>query len=124
MQTRAKAVMFAPYTTNSELAKKLREAESSLEQLTGYKLKIVERAGSKLEDLLTRSNPWRGQDCGRSMCLLCQTKEVTGKLKTQDCSARNCVYEMWCRVCQEADEKKIDEEEKDEEEKDEEKIHL
>ena len=48
----------------------LREAKVKLESLTGYKLKVVERAGSRLEDVLKRSNPWRGEDCGREMCLL------------------------------------------------------
>ena len=55
-------MIFTPFTTNSELAKSLREAEIRLESLTGYKLKVVERAGSKLEDVLHRSDPWRGED--------------------------------------------------------------
>ena len=69
-QSKAKAVIFTPFTTNSELAKSLREAEVRLESLTGYKLKVVERAGSRLEDVLHRMNPWREEDCGREMCLL------------------------------------------------------
>ena len=36
---KVKAVIFAPYTKNSELAKKLREAEERLEVLTGYRLR-------------------------------------------------------------------------------------
>ena len=47
-QPRIKAVLFCPFTPGSILAKRLREAENSLNDLTGYKLKIVERAGSKL----------------------------------------------------------------------------
>ena len=42
---KAKAVIFTPFTTKSELAKILQEAEVRLETLTGYKLKVVERAG-------------------------------------------------------------------------------
>ena len=75
VQTKAKAVILTPFTTNSELAKSLREAEMKLESLTGYKLKVVERSGSRLEDVLHRSDPWRGEDCGREMCLLCKTNE-------------------------------------------------
>lgn len=101
--------MFAPYSTNSELAKKIKEAECKMESLTGYKPNVVERAGSKLEDLLHRSDPWRGEDCGRDRCLLCKTKEKTGKLKTQDCKKRSLVYEMWCGKCLDREEKKIEE---------------
>jgi hypothetical protein len=39
-----KSVMFVPYTKHSELATRLRESEESM---TGYKLKIVERGGTK-----------------------------------------------------------------------------
>ena len=48
-EKKVKAVLFAPYTRNSALTMKLREAEEKLATLTGYKLKIVERAGTKLE---------------------------------------------------------------------------
>ena len=74
-----KAVMFIPYTPFGGLLGKVREAEDRLHKLTGYRLKLVERSGSKLEDLLTTNNPWQGQDCGRLQCLLCSTKQKTGK---------------------------------------------
>ena len=32
--------------------------------MTGYRLKIVERGGTKLVDMLHKANPWAGQDCG------------------------------------------------------------
>ena len=52
--------MFIPFTTGSKLAKDMREAEEKLGSMTGYRLKLVEKAGVKLEDLLTKSNPWQG----------------------------------------------------------------
>ena len=48
---KVKAVIFVPYTHGSFLAKKLREAEFKLEDLTGYRLKVVERAGTTLEHI-------------------------------------------------------------------------
>ena len=102
-----KAVIFTSFTTDSELAKSIRQAEERLEVLTGYRLKVVERPGSKLEDILTKSNPWQGQDCGRQDCLLCQTKEKTGENKGQDCCKRSLVYEIWCMECKEKEEKKL-----------------
>ena len=69
---------------------------------------MVEKAGDKLEDLLTKSNPWQGMDCGRPMCLLCVTKHKTGKNLGQDCHTRNLVYETWCMSCLQRDEEEVE----------------
>ena len=50
-KTVTRAVMFVPFTPNSELAKLLRENEAQLEKITGTKLRIVERTGVKFVDL-------------------------------------------------------------------------
>ena len=88
---KVKAVMFVPHTVESGLAKQLREMEYKMEEMTGNRLKIVENSGEKLEDLLTSSNIWKGQECGRDQCLLCETKTYTGKKKRQECHRRNLV---------------------------------
>ena len=106
-QGKAKAVLFAPYTHHSTLARDLRQAELKLEELTGYKLKVVERAGMRLEDLLCKADPWQGKDCCREACLLCKTKEKTGKNKSQDCTKRSLVYEIWCLDCESKEEDRI-----------------
>ena len=62
----------------------------------------MERTGTKLQDILTRSNPWQGEDCTRKNCLLCHTKARTGKLITQECSKRNIVYETTCTTCEDS----------------------
>ena len=54
-----KAVMFVPYTRGSGLAREIREAEEKMESLTGYRLKIVERSGTSLMDILHKSNTWK-----------------------------------------------------------------
>ena len=59
MVPEVKAVMFVPFTTGSKLAKSLREAEEKLGSLTGYRLKMVEKAGDKLEDLPPSQTPGR-----------------------------------------------------------------
>ena len=107
VSARVKAVLFAPFTHNSALAKELRMAEEKLGELTGYKLKVVERAGMKLEDLLRKSDPWQGSDCYRELCLMCKTKDTTGKNKSQSCTKRSLVYEMWCLECDERENEKI-----------------
>ena len=113
-----KAAMFCPATPHSVLAKELRELEYSLEPIMGHRLKIVERAGTKLQDLLTSSNPWKGKICERDDCMLCESKKRTGKNLKQECTRRNLVYETRCYTCEERERRKIEEEEgKDEKEK-------
>ena len=80
-EERTVGVLFVPYTVEGELAKRFREAEQELGRQTGIKLKIVEKSGTKLVDLLHQADPWQGQDCGRPLCILCQTKQITGKRK-------------------------------------------
>ena len=106
------AVIFIPFTMGSRLAKSLREAEEKLGSITGYRLKVVEKAGDKLEDILTKSNPWQGLDCGRRACLLCKTKQKTQKNLSQDCHTRNLVYQTWCISCQAREEEKIEKDHK------------
>ena len=69
-----KSVMFVPYTAHSELASRLRESEEKLKGMTGYRLKIVEKVGVKLVDILHKADPWAGEQCGRKGCLMCEIK--------------------------------------------------
>ena len=80
-------------------------------------MKIVERAGVQLQNVLTHANPWRGEDCERTNCLLCTTKMSTGKFQAQDCHKRNIVYETNCLTCESKQIEEIDKLEIDEKEK-------
>ena len=53
--------MFIPHTRNSGLARELKDKETRLRELTGENVKIVERAGRKLENILTNKDPWKGR---------------------------------------------------------------
>ena len=112
-QTDPKAVVFVPYTPNSTLAKELRKIEETMMMLTGTRMKIVEKAGRQLKQLLVNSNPWAGQDCSREECLICQTREEMGEGKGKTCWRRNLLYETWCETCQLRDEKTAEEAEED-----------
>ena len=46
------SVLFVPRTPHSELARMIRRDEHTISKLSGYRIKIVERCGSKLIDLL------------------------------------------------------------------------
>ena len=89
--SKIKSVMFIPFTKHSELASRLRDNEERMEKQTGYRLKIVEKGGTKLVDILHKANPLAGEDCKRRDCLLCSTKIEEGRTNSQDCRRRNCV---------------------------------
>ena len=89
-----RTVLFVENTRGGELAKRLREVEKRTQRMTGFKTKIVEGVGSKLKNLLSNSNPWKGSHCGR-VCIPCgQPGE-----KKQDCRKRNIIYESRCIEC-------------------------
>ena len=62
-------------------------------------MKYVEKSGQNLGSILVKSNPWAGQICGRQHCLLCATKEKSGKNLSQNCSKRSITYQTWCDSC-------------------------
>ena len=102
------SVMFVPYTPGGVLAKKLRENEEKIANITKNRVKIVERTGTKLQDVLTKANPWKGIDCTRKNCLLCHTKMKTEKNENQDCHKRSLVYEIKCLTCEKRELEKIE----------------
>ena len=109
------SVIFVPHTVGSQLAKDLNEKEEKLKDITGEKVKVVEKSGIKLENILTKNNPWKGMDCKRPNCLLCMTKTLTGKQLKKDCTKRNILYEIKCLTCEERMKTSIEENEGDEE---------
>ena len=90
-------VMFIEYTEGSELARRIRDKLEKIEKVGRLKVKIVERAGDKIVDLLHRSNPWNDADCKRKDCLIC---ESTGENERKGkCKKRGVVYETYCKTC-------------------------
>ena len=102
--------MFIPNTHHIELAGELRDTEMYFEKMTDYRLKMVEKAGTKVCEMLTDSDPWSGQDCAREKCWLWETKMLTGKNKRQECTKRNLVYETYCMSCEQKDMEERDKE--------------
>ena len=61
------AVMFVQRTQDSSLVNMVRKEEETISKQAGYSVKVVERAGNKLSDLLVKSAPFGGTDCGRKV---------------------------------------------------------
>ena len=105
-----KSILFVQHTPDSGLAKELRKMIQDLKPWTRISIKVVERAGERLEDILHKSNPWEGIDCGRDDCLLCLSSSKEERKSGIDCTKRNVVYETWCQTCRDIKKKEIEKE--------------
>jgi len=87
-----------PHTENSVLAKRIRNKLKVFEEISTIRVKLVERTGEKLCDILHKSNPWEAIHCPRDDCIFCSSKDekLIGK-----CKKRNIVYETECQICKE-----------------------
>ena len=105
------SVMFCPQTPQGELAKRLREADKKLAEVTKDEVKIVERAGTKLRFLLHKSNPFDGGKikCNRDKCLICDNPLN----KKFNCGQRNVTYMTVCLKCEEDSKKSANKEQDD-----------
>ena len=74
------SVMFVQRTEGGALVNCLRKEEAVISERAGYRVKLVERAGAKLTELLVRSDPFGGQPCGREDCMPCLSKPATNKM--------------------------------------------
>ena len=97
-------IMFVPHTERSTLAKRIREKLEMLSKISSLSVRVVERSGEKVEDILHKSNPWDGEPCGREGCIFCESedKKMWGR-----CKQRNVVYENECMTCTEGEEEKL-----------------
>ena len=103
----AKAVLFIQNTKDSLLANQVREMIQSLKPWTGINLKVVERAGDKIQDLLHKSNPWEDKDCERKSCHPCLSSSKSDESEFKSCTKRSIIYETWCQTCLSKEEKKL-----------------
>ena len=92
---KTRTVLFVEQTRGGKLAKDIREVLSRLEGLLGFRVKVVERSGTGLKNILPNTNPWSGEHCSRSECITCNQ----GAEEKPDCAKRNLIYENICTIC-------------------------
>ena len=95
----------------------LRDKETKIEETTRDKVKIVERVGRKIEDIIANKDPWKHKDCGRPNCFICMTKTLREGNKNKDCTKRNINYEIKCLTCETIEKGRREEEAGDDVEK-------
>ena len=86
-------VLYVPFTPQSSLKKTVQQGE---EEWRGHplagRIRVEERLGPSISQLLCNPTPWRKEHCGRAGCPPCET--TTGK-----CKARNVIYKVECTQC-------------------------
>ena len=99
---RTKGVLFIPHTPGGELARKIQGEEDKLSDLHQVaRVKVVERGGTRLADILGRKDPWARSHCGKGDCLICCAKaKKEGTPST--CQQESVVYAITCDRCKDA----------------------
>ena len=86
-------VMFVDATPNGELAAECKKALKSSE----LKIRVVERSGQSLRNVLSKSDPFQNGSCGKDTCKVCKANPKI------NCKMRDVVYRIKCLGCTEND---------------------
>ena len=99
--------MFVACTPGAKLQKMLQEAEDKFIEGTKLKrIRVVERCGQKLKDILCARDPWERDRCEREDCLPClscsdrpgvgcQTENITYTIRCRECARRGTSAMYW-----------------------------
>ena len=91
--TPATAVLFVQRTKSGDLIKYMRTKEETVQKLNKHGVRLVERAGSPLETILIKKDPWCKDRCKEPDCIVCRGE--TGSL----CKQTSIVYKHTCKLC-------------------------
>ena len=93
-ELRTTTVLFVEQTPRGELAARIRAEEDKLAAITGFRVRVAERGGTKLINLLHPTNPWEETVCSRDNCYPCSTGDEA------DCFEQNILYFSSCNICE------------------------
>ena len=100
-ETKYKAVLFVPATPGSELAHRIRLREAQLNQDPKERLKIVEKGGVKLRQILAKPDPFPKRPCDEPTCPLCKKSEFISEVSATKipCDTQSIGYRWTCIHC-------------------------
>ena len=104
------SVLFVAPTPGGVLAKELRKREAELNKNSQERIKIVEKGGMKIKDILCSKNPFQKKKCFQKTCPLCTGSkyvEVTQGENKFHCSSNNVGYRWQCLKCAENNKVKV-----------------
>ena len=91
-RTKYKSVLFVPATPDS----KLQQEYSKIINKHNIKIKIVEKSGKQIKNLLQKSEPFKNDKCADKDCFPCKTNNN----KTSNCRKDGIIYTITCNKCQ------------------------
>ena len=94
-KVKTRTVIFVEQTRNGQLAKDIRQVLTGMENILGFRTKVVERTGTSMKQAFSNTNPWSGEACGRVDCVT----YMQGGEEKPSCTTRNLVYENICLKC-------------------------
>jgi hypothetical protein len=103
-------VLFVTPTPGGVLAKELRQREEELNKNNKERIKIEEKGGLKIKDILGSKNPFKKSHCVQKTCPLCTESESIDVVSTDvkiPCNTNNVGYRWLCITCKERDITKV-----------------
>ena len=98
------SVLFVTPTPGGVLAKELRKREEELNRNNKERIKIEEKGGLKIKDILCSKNPFPKTKCIQKSCPLC-TESKFVEVNTEEikisCNTNNIGYKWLCLTCKE-----------------------
>jgi hypothetical protein len=96
--------LFVPSTPGGVLRNKVEE----IVKISGEQIKVVERGGKSVKEMLQRSNPGKSTTCHDAMCLVCgQTEGGEKEFIKGACRSDGVNYTGTCVTCQLAGVRKV-----------------
>ena len=105
-----KSVLFVTPTPGGFLAKELQRREEELNKNTNERIRIVEKGGLKIKDILGSKNPFKKLNCNQKTCPMCTKSEFVDTHSDEvkiPCSTNNVGYRWVCWTCKEKDKIKV-----------------
>ena len=84
--------------------KELKKRENELNKNKEERIKIIEKGGLKVENILTKKDPFKKDKCLENLCPLC--KEESKKIDVIG-NSNNVGYRWTCSTCQSRDKVKV-----------------
>ena len=92
--------MFVPPTPGGRLAKQMQIREAQLNFGSNHRIKIVEKTGIKLKNILVQKNPYPRLICHRDLCPFCKTTSVSTPAPSNlPCTTPGVGYTITCLFC-------------------------
>ena len=101
-KSKAESVIFVTATPDSQLAKTI---QAKLDQ-ANIPVKVAEQSGTKISQLLVRTDPHQTPECGRPGCLVCEGRSEEDK-GSSCCRKEGVTYSLTCLACPEEERGKL-----------------